>query len=378
MTGSGESSGMLKPGEVIKPYVADKEVPSLVKKTFGLDVISFTKFNAYDDLNFHIKVKETSNNEYITSPSSDGYVFKIINSKDSKLTSLLEGQNNFMLHLNSKNYCCPLPLKSLSGKYLAEVELPSDPNANAVQKHAVKLLTFIPGQTLASVPLTPQLCSEAGAYLANMHHDLEGFQDEAISARRFIWMMSETPQVRAFVHAITNSENRDLVTSALNAWESQVLPVIGNLPKGIVHGDFNEQNILVKPSPDTRHEPHPTYTVLGCIDFGDVSSSCYVFDLSVLVMSLLTVDNNDAVAASCIAGYNATRPLSHLEWQVLYECVCGRLCTSLTIGAYSLSQDPGNTYLLTSARLGWGALRRLRDAGKTATLAAWGYHGEER
>ncbi|KAF2351169.1 Aminoglycoside phosphotransferase [Trinorchestia longiramus] len=140
---------------------------------------------------------------------------------------------------------------------------------------------------------------------------------------------------------------------------------------GPVHGDFNEQNILVRATADTQDKPQPSFSVVGCIDFGDVSVSCYVFDLAILVMSLLTMKNEEWVAACAISGYCSKRPLTELEWDVIYECVCARLCTSLTMGAYSISQDPGNEYLLTSAKQGWTVLASLLRASKPHTLDSW-------
>ena len=53
------------------------------------------------------------------------------------------------------------------------------------------------------------------------------------------------------------------------------------------------------------------------------------------------------------------------------ECVCARLCVSLVLGAYTHSQDPGNSYLLTTAANGWQALRSLFTTGREATLNIW-------
>ncbi|KAF2346417.1 Protein kinase-like domain, partial [Trinorchestia longiramus] len=221
MTECEEVSGMLKPGTSIKPILNEDDIPHLVKSTFGLDVISFTKLNAYDDLNFCIKVGKTSTNKNIPSPADEGYVFKVMNSIDSQLLELLTGQNEFMLHLNSKNYCCSLPLRTTDNQYLPFIQLPADPNHNAVRSHVARLLSFVPGRTLHSVTLTPELCREAGRYLASMHHDLQDFHNKAIATRCFIWMMSQTLEVRKFIHAVTDEAKLTLVQTALSAWETK-------------------------------------------------------------------------------------------------------------------------------------------------------------
>ena len=46
--------------------------------------------------------------------------------------------------------------------------------------------------------------------------------------------------------------------------------------------------------------------------------SCYVFDLSIAVMAVLTLDRTTQEAAAVIQGYHVARPLSSIEWDVLW------------------------------------------------------------
>ena len=55
--------------------------------------MSLKRLNGYEDLNFHIKVNQTEyDNTWIDSPSENGYVIKIINSRDSSLYKQRSGR----------------------------------------------------------------------------------------------------------------------------------------------------------------------------------------------------------------------------------------------------------------------------------------------
>ena len=73
-----------EPGDDIKPKLHDSEISRLLDVVFGLDVIRFKELVSYDDKNYHVKVKPTSRNNYISSVHEQGYVLKVMNSMDSK------------------------------------------------------------------------------------------------------------------------------------------------------------------------------------------------------------------------------------------------------------------------------------------------------
>ena len=50
-------TGLLQPGQIIRPVVKIDDVPSLVQKLYGLSVTSARELNSYDDKNFHIQVR---------------------------------------------------------------------------------------------------------------------------------------------------------------------------------------------------------------------------------------------------------------------------------------------------------------------------------
>ena len=85
----------------------------------------------------------------------------------------------------------------------------------------------------------------------------------------------------------------------------------------MLHGDLNEQNLLVSPEPDAAGEHH----ISGLLDFGDSHRSALVFELALAVMYLMidcpdSVDRLD-VGGHMLAGYRRHRALTEPELRVL-------------------------------------------------------------
>ena len=145
---------------------------------------------------------------------------------------------------------------------------------------------------------------------------------------------------------------------------------------GLIHGDCNEQNIIVKEMPDQggKKPEEREYVVNGLIDFGHLGHSCYVFEVAIVIMYMMVesnvVDPLD-VGGHLMAGYLSEMELNDLEWNVLRECVAARFVMSLVMGAYTYLQDPENEYLLTTAKKGWKRLRQLWDTPKDELYRGW-------
>ena len=86
-----------------------------------------------------------------------------------------------------------------------------------------------------------------------------------------------------------------------------------------MHGDFNEQNIIVTPSPldPTEHVMH------GLIDFGDIHNGPYLFELGItlcyMMLECLKGKDIDPLEGSgyTLAGYMSKREIPPLEFELL-------------------------------------------------------------
>ncbi|XP_068212323.1 hydroxylysine kinase [Palaemon carinicauda] len=370
--------GVLKPGQIIRPIVNADDVPDLVSRLYGLTVTSVKELNSYDDKNFHVQVTGPSKNPHITEVCPHGYTFKILNSMDTKNEKLVDAQNQMMLFLHSKGFNVPKPEKNVFGSYMKAEKLtppPDDFLTNNVteapsQEYMIRLLTFLPGKILHQVEYTPELFYECGVFAGKLDKELKNFKNETLLSRKSIWMLESTLDLRKFLFAIKDEGQRNMIEEILEAWEKNVTPVIPKLEKGMMHGDLNEQNIIVQPDPDNSEKYH----LSGLIDFGDIQYSCFVFEVAIIVMYAMievkVMEPNEA-GGHILAGYLTQRDLSELEWEVLKECVAARFAQSLTMGAYSIQQDPGNDYLLVTAAKGWKVLREFWTTPKEQVISRW-------
>jgi inosine triphosphate pyrophosphatase len=66
-----------------------------------------------------------------------------------------------------------------------------------------------------------------------------------------------------------------------------------------------------------------------------------------------------SAAAAVLRGYNSVNPLPDVERQHLVLLMACRLACSVTLGAYSIQQNPENEYLLLHSQPAWKALERI-------------------
>eukprot|EP00951_Prasinocladus_malaysianus_P046510 scaffold645193_cov51-Prasinocladus_malaysianus.AAC.1 len=138
-------------------------------------------------------------------------------------------------------------------------------------------------------------------------------------------------QKNAAIHGIWRA---GVVKEVLQRFQSEVLPKADQLRKSIIHGDINEQNLLLHPT-----EPEVT----GLLDFGDVLLTWQVNDLAIcMAYSMLKKDHPLEAAGHLLAGYCKGRPLSDVEMEVLPCLVACRLAQSITMGNHAAIMDPSN------------------------------------
>ena len=85
-----------------------------------------------------------------------------------------------------------------------------------------------------------------------------------------------------FYHILKTVSKEGWPNLSLDGFERNVFPKIPNFKKGVIHGDANGLNIIV------QKDNYGDYQVVGLIDFGDCISSCYVFDLGILLAYVMT------------------------------------------------------------------------------------------
>lgn len=320
---------------------------------------------------------------------------------------MLEGQNEMMLHLAThyRTLKVSRPLFNAHSHHInREAFGASEKEGKTPAKlFAVRLLDFVPGRRLFDYRMTPSLLAKSGDLLGRLLAAINDgrYENEAIRNRPTgLWSLVAAPKIKQYLEDVfeessTEEEGKEkatLVRSAIEDFEAEVLTVMDHLPKAYIHGDFNEQNILVD---DEEGGDNKAEVELAVIDFGDISYSPRVFDIAIgefckkhekvpsklhqsylpsflppsaiLYLMLLEPDPSadlDLVLDGpryVLQSFLKHVPLLPEELRLLLPCARARLAQSLTLGAVSYRAQPGNEYLLTTQAKGWKVMRRLEE-----------------
>ncbi|CRL06750.1 CLUMA_CG019508, isoform A [Clunio marinus] len=349
-----DESTILKPGAKIKPQIDASVAKQYALKLYGIHALDVCELNSYDDRNFLIFADKSVKNPFIKNFCPHGYVLKFLNSFDSKKSAFIEGQTALSLYLSSQKVLCPRQLQNAQGKYYS-----------LEGENIVRLYEYIPGKLLCDVTPTPNLFYQAGLYLGKLQATLKNFQHDGYTNYRTLWMMQSVSHFEEYVN-IVNEANRGMVETIIKQFKERVLANIDQFPKQLIHGDFNEQNVLVEKSGNSAD-----YKVIGFLDFGDTHYSPLLFDLAIALTYNMLITGEIATGGYFIAGYKMTRLIPESEMKILKLCVCLRLCQSLVLGLYTHQFDKSNNYLLTTQTIGWKLLEDLFSRTDAEVIDIW-------
>lgn len=380
-----------------KPSVSIKQAQTLVEQTFkipvGAEEGDIKSLDSYDDRNFRVKAQ-----------NGQVYTLKVHNGVETrKYQPFLDAQNKVLVHLKAKGLTVPVPQKNAEGQYFPLIEYiaseeaattttteakaeAQEEEAKTTQQltHVVRLLAWVHGTQLSEVKdCTLETICNTGRYLAGLDEALASFQHPAV-VRVHMWDLQNFAFIERFFSTIPDSVKRTQIQEILEAFQTQVAPILAaqsnvvtdekRVRKGVIMGDFNDGNIIMQaPNVTTGHAE-----VAGVIDFGDMVESYYVSELAIGMAYTLvgpygkqhvfdpTKDYGDELpgglqaAVAFYQGYTATRPLLPTERSILTTLLRCRLALSTTLGAYSISLQPWNTYLSLHAKPGWLAVDMLQ------------------
>ncbi|KAL3863739.1 hypothetical protein ACJMK2_005478 [Sinanodonta woodiana] len=310
-----DNKKLQEPGEQIKPVVTEEEVKELAWRLFGMRVRSMEELTSYDDKNFHLIMEDDYDNAYIKAIRPDGYVMKILNTFQSRDPTTIEAQHAMQKHLRDRGIVTQEPILNREGKDMSLEVMMSD----------------------------PQILDKGGknsrAYIVRLVTFIPGT------------IFFKTPYIPSSFYNIGKFV-------------------------GIIHGDINEQNLLMVeiPGQDNVKPEEGGHDVCGILDFSDVTYSYKVFDVA-LAIAYLSIkcdeSRNVDVGGHVLAGYLTEGKLNEVEMDVLRTCMCARLAQSLTLGAYTFYLYPENPYVLTTSKGGWSLLHKVWSISKEKLMKRW-------
>ena len=156
-----------------------------------------------------------------------------------------------------------------------------------------------------------------------------------------------------------------MANTVVAMFEAHIVPTIPSMKKGVIHNDINGLNIICKTTEESCE-------VVGLIDFCECVHTCCLFELaSMLAYSMLEKESPVAFVAPMLRGYWDVFPLSKEELSCLYYAVIARLCQSAVNGEYRFTQEPWNTYLLTTPAEAWKLIDLLLTLSKEQVEEIW-------
>jgi ethanolamine-phosphate phospho-lyase len=216
------------------------------------------------------------------------------------------------------------------------------------EKGEAKLLHYIEGDFIATVPHTKELLSSLGEKIAELHKALQKVESPIMASRKLFWDLQHAPMSYHKINLIAEPERRKLIAYYLDRFQYFVLPVQHTLRHSLIHGDLNDYNILVK---DGKVE--------GFLDFGDCTYSPMVNDLAIAMTYLmLEKENLFEDILPLLQGYSSVSKLSHEEVELLPDLITTRLCISLCNSAEKKHLGQDNEYVLVSEEPAWTLIEK--------------------
>lgn len=209
-----------------------------------------------------------------------------------------------------------------------------------------RLLTFVGGTPWFEADLpTPERLTDAGRTIARIANAL-AWVDHPASRRTHHWDLAAAARHRHKAALIRDPARRRVVDQAFMLWCAEAEPVLGALPWSVIHGDLNDENVVLAGD-----------RVAGVLDFGDGLFNPTVCDLAIaLAYLLLDLPDPLEAGARIVGAYHEARPLVAAELEALFPLVCGRLAVSVVTSAERRLIDPDRLGWFTTEERAWRAL----------------------
>ena len=214
------------------------------------------------------------------------------------------------------------------------------------------LLSWCPGTLLVKFsPHCTSVYESFGRTLAEIDNALQSFSHSAMH-RQSIWQLTNAMASAQKVDDI-EGKTRGITRKIFDHFEKTVLGKLPSLPQGVIHNDANDYNVLVNIKGGEA-------VVDGLFDFGDSCWQPIICDVAIALAYLIHHKKDPlAVCARFLKGYNAVRPLSELEVEVLFDLIRTRLAVTVAISSHRQKREPDNQYIVFSQQPAKAALLAL-------------------
>lgn len=182
---------------------------------------------------------ERDQNFLIQDGPGGGVVLKFANAGEERVT--LEAQNAAMEWVARHDPSIRVPRVCLApdGQSIVQADSPAG-------RHLVRLLTYVPGATLASMaPHSTRMLQSLGWCLGRLAAALSGFTHPG-ARRTLYWDLAGATGVMArHLSDVAAGARRSLLERLLARFETDLVPALPRLRRSVIHNDANDHNVLV-------------------------------------------------------------------------------------------------------------------------------------
>jgi Ser/Thr protein kinase RdoA (MazF antagonist) len=317
------------------PQVTDDHAVAIARDGFGLTVLELCPLSAERDRNFFVRTSEQK------------LMLKIVHPLEApEVTDL---QIAVLAHLAEHSPSIPVPReRSIAGGRPPPYRF-RHPDGTAL---AARCWSWIDGSPLAAMPATAARSRAVATMLARLDLALSDFRRRG-DDRRLLWDAHRADACAPLLDEIDDTRLRALAGAALQRLTSNVRPREPELPRQLIHNDFNPQNLLLDRAD----------RVAGVIDFGDIVRAPRVQDLATAAAYCAGGHDDYAEAIADLAeAYHDVARLTGPETDVLLDLVAARLALSAIVSSWHAAAHPENRdYTLRNQAIVISNLERLME-----------------
>jgi hydroxylysine kinase len=285
---------------------------AIAHEVFGLDVLTVARMETERDDSFRLRT------------TSGDLLLKVAHPAESP--AAVDMQTQALQFATVRD--AELPLQHFRESTTGDIA----PRLMDHDNRVARVLTWLPGKLLADSTPTDDQVVLLGEALGRLSVALRGFEHPA-SEYSMAWDLAQASRLSAVSARLPDAA----VEETLDRYEREVAPALGDLPRQIIHNDFNPGNVVV----DARE---PGY-VAGILDFGDAIHSIRVGDLAcALSYQLWPMKRSWESCTRFIEGFERRVLLLPAERAVLKTLVLTRFAQRILINGWLAKTGEGRTH----------------------------------
>ncbi|MBJ9978251.1 aminotransferase [Pseudomonas sp. S75] len=268
------------------------------------------------------------------------FVFKLCHGSYSRVE--LQAQHAALAYLRERGVPVPQVRPALDGEGLLALEIGG-------QALRARLLEYLDGQPLTRLGHLPQrLMSELGALCAQVDKALADFAHPGLE-RTLQWDPRHAQVlIEHLLPVIKDRARRARLAEVASQAQQRLAPLVGQLPRQAVHLDITDDNVVW--ALDAQWQ----WQLRGVIDFGDLSRTWRIADLSVTCAAMLHHAGADPLGIlPVVAAYQAVNPLGEAELRALWPLLLNRSAVLVLSSEQQLTVDPDNQYIRDNIAHEW-------------------------